>query len=98
MNQVEQVFMQIKPTKDCRRVQFMNDCFSLDDIKIISAVHMEGRMLYRFYVTLYGGEPLKYDFETKATALKAQRCLARAYTGTGEFAYGEDGVSTGKTP
>lgn len=99
MNQTEHVFMQIKPQGDNRRIQWENDCFNLDDVKMITAPVMMARSLYQFEVHLYGEvKPLVYQYDTKQTALKAQRCIARAYTKTGEFSGTTDNTSVELQP
>lgn len=98
MNEIKETFFQIVPRKKAgwsldwvhNRVQFMNDCFNLDEVFMIEAVKMEGNMHYTFKIIFDNKHELEYSFPRKEQALKAQRELARAYTQTKEFKLDED--------
>jgi len=98
MSEVIERFFQIDPTAtkgDGGRCQFMNDCFNLEDIIHISPVVSLAVQLYEFNVTLEGlDEKLCYQFARKETAIKAQRCISDAYTGSGRYKYDTRTVPT----
>ena len=99
MSEVNTTFFQIKPryysanldlwTYNNTVVMYMNEVFDLDNVRHVTAVTMRAPQHYTFEISLcttQGNiEKLQYEFSTKATALKAQRELARAMTSTGEF-------------
>ncbi len=67
----------------------MNRGINLDDIMFVSDVYSwELTTHYRFTVEFYQEkrQPLHFDFHNKASAVKANRELLRAWTETGEFA------------
>lgn len=96
-------FFQISPKKQqcsrsagyfdgtTERVMFMNQCFDLDDISLITECVQVGELWYQFKVhTGYSeNRVLDFDFKRKQDCLAAQEELARAWTRTGEFKYDE---------
>lgn len=102
MNEQDSNFFQIPPRwhvdeydQLCyeSRCMFMGECFNLRDIAHVDTVRFEGPQMYKFRVFLgrynEGDKILDFPFVQKATALKASRELARAYTETGEYSLGQ---------
>ena len=88
MDEIKEVFFQIPPKDYGNKVQYMQHCFSLSDIKYISPVQSVQYINYFYFeVTFFDNTVKRFEFSTSSKALKAQRELARAYTRTGEFAY-----------
>lgn len=97
MNEIQVRHFQLEPyiytdedvwNIDDGRCMYMNHCFSVCDIKRITPVHTkEHRSFFWFNITFRDDTELKFDFSTKADALKAQRTLAAAYTRTGDYKY-----------
>lgn len=94
MDVVQKTFFQIKPTPINGRCVFCGRGFDVNDILLVTPVDIVGKLCYRFSVTLDREwmSKMDIDFETKTDAIFAYRELLRAYTDTGEFAYGYKGV------
>lgn len=98
MNEQDSNFFQIPP-RWCvdeydhlhyeTRCMFMGECFDIRGIGHIDTIRFEGPQMYKFkvFLNIYNKDPkvLDFPFVQKATALKASRELARAYTETGEY-------------
>lgn len=84
-----QTFFQIPPPKDDlpRYVMFIDRCFDLDSIQIITEPVFVRDLHYQFSViTGYSDEHKHvYEFKRKQDCVAAQKELARAWTRTGEY-------------
>ena len=98
MNEQDSNFFQIPPRwyvdeydQVCyeSKCMFMGECFNIRNIFHVDTVRFEGPQMYKFRVYLswydHSEKVLDFPFVQKATALKASRELARAYTETGEY-------------